>query len=84
VEGLSEQNRWWAPGCSLERSSAVETAVFCRHGLDGQINMNARRKKAVQECNRIAGTDVLAKIRDTRVRMPKSGLLDAVKQADSQ
>ena len=83
MEELSEQNGWWAPRCSLE-SSAVETAVFCRHGLDRQINVNARRKKAVQECDQIVGADVLAKIRDTRVRMPKSVLLDAVKQVDSQ
>lgn len=84
VEELSEQNGWWTPGCSLERSSTVETAVFCRHGLNGQINVNAWRKKAVQECDQIAGRNVLAKIRDTRVRMPKSVLLDAVKQADGQ
>jgi len=81
VEELSEQNGWWAPGCSLGRSSAVEIAVFCRHGLERQINVDACRKKAVQECDQIAVADVLAKIRDTRVRMPKSVLLDA---ADGQ
>jgi hypothetical protein len=81
VEEFSEQNGWWAPGCSLERSSAVEIAVFCRHGLERQINVDACRKKAVQECDQIAVADVLAKIRDTRVRMPKSVLLDA---ADGQ
>ena len=84
MEELSERNGWWAPGCSLEQSSAVETAVFCRHGLDGQINVNARRKKAVQECDQIADADVLAKIRDTGVQMPNSVLLDTVKQADGQ